>query len=144
MSLLVKSTIVWLMFIVTESLNGTVRVLYLIPTFGDPLAHQISFGIGASLIVIIATIFIPWFQTSRIVQLLDIGILWLLFTVGFELILGRFALGYSWSQIAADYNIYQGGLMPYGLVLLILSPIVAAKLRGILPKLERSVEDPKI
>ena len=45
MNLLVKSTIVWLMFIVTESLNGTVRVFYLIPTFGDPLAHQISFAI---------------------------------------------------------------------------------------------------
>jgi hypothetical protein len=143
MSLLVKSIIVWLMFIVTESLNGTVRIFYLIPALGDPLAHQISFAIGVVLIVTTATIFIPWFQASRISQLLEIGILWLLLTAGFELVLGRFVLGYSWQQIAADYNIYQGGLMPYGLVLLTLSPIVAAKIRGILPKLERSIEAPK-
>lgn len=31
---------------------------------------------------------------------------------------------------AADYNVLDGGLMPFGLLLLFLSPIMAAKLRA--------------
>jgi hypothetical protein len=135
--ILLKGVMIWLMFIIAESLNGTVRILWLIPAFGDQLAHQISFLMGAILIVTIATIFVSWIQASHISQLLAVGVLWLLLTVGFELILGRFVLGYSWSQIAADYNIYQGGLMPYGLVLLTLSPVIAVKIREILPNQER-------
>jgi hypothetical protein len=135
--ILLKGVLIWLMFIIAESLNGTVRILWLISAFGDPLAHQISFLMGAILIVTIATIFVSWLQAAHISQLLAVGVLWLLLTVGFELILGRFVLGYSWSQIAADYNIYQGGLMPYGLVLLTLSPVIAVKIREILPNQER-------
>jgi len=50
----------------------------------------------------------------------------------FEIGLGRFVFAYSWEQIAADYNLLQGGLMPIGLVLLVLSPFIATKRRGIL------------
>jgi hypothetical protein len=135
--ILLKGMMIWLMFIVAESLNGTVRIFWLIPAFGDPLAHQLSFLMGAILIVTIATIFVSWLQASHISQLLAVGVLWLLLTVGFELALGRIVLGYSWSQIAADYNIYQGGLMPYGLVLLILAPVLGAKIQGIWPNLDR-------
>jgi len=40
--IVLKGIVIWLMFIATESLNGTIRILWLMPTFGDPLAHQIS------------------------------------------------------------------------------------------------------
>ncbi len=131
--ILLKGIIIWLMFIATESLNGTIRILWLMPTVGDPLAHQISFLMGSILIVTIATIFVPWLQASQISQLFGVGLFWLLLTTGFEISLGRFVLDYSWSQIAADYNIYQGGLMPFGLALLMLSPLIAARIRGVLP-----------
>jgi hypothetical protein len=81
----------------------------------------------------ISTLFVRWFQASHFSQLLGIGVLWLLLTVGFEIVLGRLILDYSWEQIAADYNLRQGGLMPIGLVLLVLSPFIAAKIRGVLP-----------
>jgi hypothetical protein len=51
-------------------------------------------------------------------------------TIAFEICLGRFILGYSWEQIAADYNLLQGGLMPLGLVWLILAPLIATKIRS--------------
>jgi hypothetical protein len=50
--------------------------------------------------------------------------------VVFEVGLGRLAFGYSWAQIAADYNLLQGRLMSLGLVLLILAPLIATKIRG--------------
>ncbi|MFN6288732.1 MAG: hypothetical protein ACK40P_05975, partial [Pseudanabaena sp.] len=78
------------------------------------------------------TLFIGWLEASKFIQLLSIGLAWLLLTVLFEIALGRFVLAYSWEQIAADYNLLQGGLMPIGLVLLVLSPFIATKIRGIL------------
>ena len=131
---ILKSVLVWLMFILAESLNGTARIFWLIPLLGDRLAHQVSFAIGSLLILMIATLFIRWLKAEKFTQLLSIGLAWLLLTVLFEIGLGRFVLAYSWDQIAADYNLLQGGLMPIGLALLLLSPFIAAKIRGILPE----------
>jgi hypothetical protein len=126
----IRSLLVWLMFILAESLNGTVRNLWLIPVLGDRVAQQISFVTGSVLIITIATLFIRWLNARYINQLLGIGLLWLSLTLGFEIALGRFILGYSWERIVADYNLAQGGLMPIGLVLVLLSPLIATQLRG--------------
>ncbi|MFN8750096.1 MAG: hypothetical protein ACK5ZE_21125, partial [Pseudanabaena sp.] len=99
--IILKSILVWLVFIFAESLNGTARIFWLIPLLGDSLAHQISFAIGSLLIVTIATLFIGWLEASKFIQLLSIGLAWLLLTVLFEIALGRFVLAYSWEQIAA-------------------------------------------
>ncbi len=128
--LFLKSLVVWLVFIVAESLNGTIRNLLLVPFLGDFWAHQISFFTGSILVLAIALLFVRWLNTSRVSQLLGIGVLWLLLTVAFEIALGRLILGYSWGRIAADYNLLQGGLMPVGLILLAIAPLIAAKIRG--------------
>ncbi|MDX2271539.1 MAG: hypothetical protein NW237_06250 [Cyanobacteriota bacterium] len=129
--IILKSIVIWLVFILVESLNGAARIFCLVPFLGDPLAHQVSFAIGSVLVLMIATLFIRWLHVSHFSQLLGIGILWLLLTVVFEISLGFFVLGYSWQQIGADYNLLQGGLMPIGLVWLMLSPLIAAKIRRV-------------
>lgn len=128
-----KAFATWLLFIVVESLNGTIRELWLVPALGNVRAHQIAFVSGSILILTIATLLIRWLHPSRIVQLLQVGFLWLVLTLGFEISLERFILGYSWNRIAADYNPAQGGLMAFGLMLLLFAPLIAAKLRGALP-----------
>ncbi len=125
----IKSMVVWLIFILAESLNGAVRMVWLVPSLGDRTAHQISFFTGSIVVLAIATLFIRWLQVTRVSQLLRIGVLWVVLTVGFEMILGRVILGYSWTQIAADYNVLNGGLMPLGLVWLMLSPWIATTIR---------------
>jgi hypothetical protein len=125
----VRSLVVWLMFIVAESLNGSVRNLWLVPALGDRLAHTFSFIAGSILIVAIATLLIRWIN-ARQSQLLGIGVLWLLLTLGFEMGLGRFVLGYSWERITADYNLAQGGLMSIGLILVMLAPLIATQLQN--------------
>jgi hypothetical protein len=124
---------IWLLFIVAESVNGTIRELWLVPALGDVRAHQVGFVSGSILILTIATVFIRWLHPSRILELLQVGLLWLVLTLGFEIGLGRLILGYSWNRIAADYNPSQGGLMAFGLLLLLVAPAIAAKLRGVLP-----------
>lgn len=132
--LLLKSVLVWLVFIMAESLNGTLRIFWLVPLLGDGWAHQVSFITGAMLVIIAATLFIRWLNPVGTAQLIQIGGLWLFLTLLFEIGLGRWVLGYSWAQIGADYNVRQGGLMPFGLLLLILAPFLATKLRGLAPK----------
>jgi hypothetical protein len=129
-----KAFAIWLVFIIVESLNGTFRIFWLVPSLGDDRAHQLSFVTGAMLIAAIATLFIRWLHAVRVPQLLGVGVLWMVLTLAFEIGLGQLILGYSWGQIAADYNVYQGGLMPFGLVWIGLSPLIAAKIRGVLPE----------
>jgi hypothetical protein len=40
---------------------------------------------------------------------------------------GRLA---SWERLAADYNVLEGGLLPFGMVVLMLSPWIAGRVRG--------------
>lgn len=135
--IVLKSVAIWLIFIMAESLNGLIRTLWLVPSVGNLWAHQISFLTGSFLVLAIATLFIRWLHASRLSQLLGVGILWMGLTLAFEIGLGRFVLGYSWAQIAADYQLLHGGLMPIGLVWVALSPLMAAKIWGILPEEEQ-------
>ncbi|HEY9709011.1 MAG TPA: hypothetical protein V6D48_12490, partial [Oculatellaceae cyanobacterium] len=82
----IRGIVVWLVFIVAESLNGTVRTLWLVPALGDLRAHQISFITGSILVLAIATLFVRWLQASRVSQLLGVGVVWLLLTVVFEIV----------------------------------------------------------
>lgn len=126
-----RSVGIWLIFIVVESLNGTIRTLWLVPLLGELRAHQVSFVTGSLIILTISTIFVRWLTISNFLQAISIGVLWMLLTVVFEVGLGRFAFGYSWSQIATDYDLSQGRLMSIGLALLVLAPLIAAKIRGV-------------
>jgi hypothetical protein len=81
--------------------------------------------------VLIPTLTIRWLDVSLVTELIQVGLLWVVLTAVFEICLGRFVLHYSWNQIAADYDVLHGGLMPFGFVLLALSPLIAARLRGI-------------
>jgi len=38
--------------------------------------------------------------------------------------------GLTWERLAADYNVLEGGLMPLGLLVLLLSPLIAGKVRN--------------
>jgi hypothetical protein len=38
-------------------------------------------------------------------------------------------MGLSWERLASDYNVLEGGLLPFGMLVLLLSPLIASKLR---------------
>ena len=66
---------------------------------------------------------------TRPVRLLLMGTLWLGLTLAFEFLFGRFVMGLSWERLAADYNVLEGGLLPFGMLVLLLSPLIAGKMR---------------
>jgi hypothetical protein len=69
----------------------------------------------------------------RVADALAVGVLWLILTLTFEVAFGRVVMHASWQRIGSDYDLPHGGLLPIGLVLLALAPLIAAKVRRVLP-----------
>ena len=125
-----RSLAIWLLLICAEILHGILRAFFLVPLVGEFRSSQIGVLTGSGIILTVAYLTNPWIGAKRSSELLTVGFLWLLLTVGFEFLFGRFVMGLSWERIASDYKLFQGGLMPVGLLVLLFSPLSVAKLRG--------------
>ena len=128
---LLRASAVWLVIMAVESAHGTLRELFLAPAVGEFRARQIAVFTGSLLILGVACLCVRWIRAGSTARLLAVGLLWLFLTLLFEFGLGLFALGYSWERMLSDYDLSRGGLMPFGLVLLTLAPLMAARLRGL-------------
>ncbi len=126
-----RALVVWLIIICAEILHAVLRSLFLEPFVGDFRARQIAVFTGALIILSIAFFFIKWLRAANYFQLFIIGFFWLILTISFEIAFGKFVLNLSWERIVEDYNILNGGLLPLGLLFLLFSPLIAAKIRKI-------------
>jgi len=131
-SMLLRSVAVWLCLMAAETVHGIVRTGYLAPAVGDFRARQIAVFTGSALIVGLSVMFIRALRPGTVAEALGIGVLWLVLTLTFELALGRYGLHASWARIAEDYNLRRGGLLPIGLLVLTMTPLLAARLRHVL------------
>lgn len=129
---LVKAFFVWLVLMAAESIHGVLRTLILTPHVGDFRARQISVFTGSLIILAIAYLFIKWIGAKTTGALIAVGLAWLLLMLLFEISLGRLVFDYSWERLLSDYNIFTGGLLSIGMVVLALSPLMVAKLRGVI------------
>jgi hypothetical protein len=121
-----------LVIIFAEILHGAVRTLLLEPYIGDFRARQIAVFTGSAIILAIALASVRWLRAKCVYQLIGVGLFWLGLTLGFELLIGRAVLGYSWERIASDYKLFEGGLLPLGLLVLTAAPLIAAKVRNVI------------
>lgn len=128
---LLRAIAVWLIIVCVESVHGALRTILLTPLVGDFQARQGSVVTGSLLILLIAYLFIRWIRAETTRSLIVVGVVWLALTILFEVSLGHFVLGLSWERLASDYDISRGGLLPFGLIFLTLSPLIAARLRGL-------------
>lgn len=86
---------------------------------------------ASALILLVAFLFIGWLRAPDTKSLLLVGLMWLVLTVAFEFAFGHFIVGRSWESLGEDYNLPKGGLLPFGLAILMLSPLIAARMRGV-------------
>jgi hypothetical protein len=127
-----RAVVVWVMFILAEILNGVLRTLFLAPAVGDFRARQIAVIPGSIAILAISLLTIRWIGARRRGELIAVGFLWLALTLVFEIALGFFVFDYSWQRILSDYNVFNGGMLPVGLLVMTLAPLVSAKARRLL------------
>lgn len=126
-----RGVAVWCVLIALEIAHGIVRAHWLVPIVGDFPSRQIGVFTGSVMNLIVAVLFIRWIRPTRVAHAIAVGVLWLVLTLVFELTFGRFAMHASWQRILSDYDLAHGGLLPIGLVVLALAPLIAAKLRNI-------------
>lgn len=120
----------WLVLMAAETLHGLWRVKVLSVWLRDELARDVAVFTGSLIILLITFACIDWIPARDARTLLLVGLTWVVLTSGFELALGRFAFHLSWGEIAEDFNLFRGRLLPLGLLFLLFSPLLAARLRG--------------
>jgi hypothetical protein len=114
--------------ILLETVNGTVREIFIAPALGDLQARQLGIPIACVIAFLIAWATVRWMgAVTRPLQLF-VGLWWAVLTLAFEITLGR-AIGMSWSRIFSDYDPTRGGFMVLGLAFMVFAPMLAAKLR---------------
>lgn len=124
---LLRALAVWLLIIVAESVQGSLRRLLMDPDF-EFVIRQGSVITGALVIFAITWFSLRWMRIRTAGGALAVGGLWIALTVAFEFALGR-ALGLSWPRILEDYDVLRGGLMPIGLAFMALSPWIVWRLQ---------------
>jgi hypothetical protein len=124
----VRATTVWLLLMVVESIHGTLRQWFLAPLIGDLPARRVAVFSGSLLIFLITLGTVRWMTARGSKNLLAVGALWVVLTVTFECVLGRAVFGYDWPRLLEDYDVSRGGLMGIGLLSMLFTPIIAARL----------------
>ena len=125
---LARGVAIWLLIILAETIHGILRTLLLEPLVGDPTARQVSVFIGSVIIIAITFVFVRWLKACYASQFILIGTTWVILTIVFEILLGRLVMDLSWERIASDYNVLQGGMMVFGLLVMLLAPVAIARL----------------
>jgi hypothetical protein len=135
---LLKSTAIWISFIPVAMINGLFREKCLVPLFGMSIALPLS-GISCALLFfLLAYISLPWLGPLTRNQSLLIGLFWLVMTVLFEFFFGRLVALKSWKELWQAYNISSGNLWILVLAVITASPLLVAKLRGLMPGKEQA------
>jgi hypothetical protein len=129
MRTILRGVAVWCVIIIVEVFHGIARTVFLAPLVGDFRARQIAVFTGSILILLVATTFIGWIRPARVADAVAVGAVWLVLTLTFEIAVGRYVVRASWSRIASDYDLLRGGLLPIGLAVLAVAPLVAARVR---------------
>ena len=130
--MLLRSVAVWFVLMSAEVLHGIARTFWLVPIVGDFQSRQIGVFTGSMMNLAVAALFIRWIHPARVADALIVGITWLALTVTFEVAFGRAVMQASWQRIGSDYDLIHGGLLPIGLLILALTPLITAKVRHLL------------
>lgn len=124
-----RALLIWLLLAIVEIVHGALRAAFLVPVVGDWRARQIGAVAGTALILLVVCLTIRWIGARSRGALIGVGVLWLVLMLAFEIAGGRLLAGFSWERIASDYDLRNGGLLGIGMVLLALSPVIAARIR---------------
>jgi hypothetical protein len=134
----------WFLLMMAETLHGLWRAKVLAVWIGDAAARDVSVITGSLVILLIALACIGWIPARNARTLLLVGFTWVVLTIAYELALGRFAFHLSWAEIASDFDLPHGRLLPVGLLFLMFSPLLAARLRGRIAGSARKAIGPRV
>ncbi|WP_156796641.1 hypothetical protein [Cyanobium sp. PCC 7001] len=120
-----RTCLLWLLMMLLESLQGILREAALSPVLGDRPARQLGVVSGSLVVLAIAWLNRWWLGALSRRQRLLVGAAWVAMTLVFELGLGL-ALGAGAERLLADYDPRRGGLLGFGLLVMLAAPTLTA------------------
>lgn len=100
---------VWCVLLVLAILNAGLREKVYARRMKELSAHQLGSGVFIAVIFIVTWAFLGLTgATYTMADLVELGVLWLLLTIVFEFLFGRFVMGHPWSRLLTDYNLLKG------------------------------------
>lgn len=128
-----QAMVSWVLFMTAAFIEGIFRSLFLEPRLPGIATEILGIVVVLTTAVLIAYVFIKntWLPHSER-DLLLIGLLWVVFTVGFEFLFFHYAIGLSWNELLENYNVPQGHLYPIGLLMLLFTPFAVHRFRSTL------------
>ena len=124
----------WVALALVGVANGILRGVVIEPAIGAYPAHLVATlvtGIPAfALVMYLYLRFAPLRHSLR--ELSVLGGYWLVLTVAFEFLFGRYVVGHPWSRLLADYDLLAGRVWVLVLVAILVGPRVIGRylLRG--------------
>lgn len=125
-----RGLLVWFLIMAAETLNGTLREIFLVPRMGAEMASRVGWPFGLLIVIGVATLCARWVGLRDTRRLLLLGALWAVLAVAFEVFIG-WLRGYDGAAILRDLNPFAGGLVPYSALVMFLAPLIAARIRRI-------------
>ncbi|WP_071516530.1 hypothetical protein [Geitlerinema sp. PCC 9228] len=112
----------WFPMIAIAIANAGVRETWYGKHVKELTAHQISTISGILLFSLYIGTLVYFVPPVSIPQAIAIGGMWLVMTVAFEFLFGRYVAKHSWEKLLADYNILKGRLWLLVLVVIATAP----------------------
>ena len=99
--MLFRALAIWCGLLIAAFFNGALREMWLMPVFGDPVAHLVSAAILSAIVVAVAWAAIVWLHPHSANEALLIGDEWVLLTIAFEFLAGYYLFGTPWQRLLA-------------------------------------------
>jgi hypothetical protein len=100
----------WFPMILIAVANGALREAWLVPRLGEHAARQVSTLLLIAFFGLYIAIVTRTWPIASSIQAMGIGAVWLVLTLAFEFLLGRFVSGLSWQEMLAEYDLAAGRL----------------------------------
>ena len=130
-AVLAKALSLWICILIIAITNGSLREKTLIPIIGTFTGLIASGIILSGCIFLVAFFAARWYGRLGSSQYWVIGLFWLSLTLLFEFGFGRFVQHKDWSDLLQAYTFKGGNIWFIVLVVTLVSPWVAARLRGL-------------
>jgi hypothetical protein len=126
MPLAIRAFAVWLLIAAAEVVHGILRMQFLRPLLGDLRARQLAIISGSLLILAIAFLTRGLLRATTTGRQIAVGVFWAVLMASFDILFGRYYIGYSWSRVLQDFDPSRGGYLVLGLAVMVLAPWITA------------------
>lgn len=114
----------WLIILPFMIANGMLRELVLKQLVPAPAAEAISVATGIAIMLVLTRFLLRRLSGKATTELVRASVTLVLLTVAFEFLFGHYVDRKSWSELLANYELWNGKLWPIALATLAFTPFL--------------------